>query len=49
VLLQVRRSLPAVLKLFFEIGRRLVESNDWPNWAEGNEFRAVRDSQRAGR
>jgi Zn-dependent M28 family amino/carboxypeptidase len=37
------------LKLFFEIGRRLAESREWPNWRPGNEFRAARDAQRAGR
>lgn len=36
------------LKLFFEIGRRIAESDEWPNWAEGNEFRMKRDAQRQG-
>ncbi len=34
------------LKLFYEIGLRLAESDEWPNWVEGNEFRALRDAQR---
>ena len=34
------------LKLFFEIGRRIAESEAWPNWIEGNEFRAIRDAHR---
>ncbi len=34
------------LKLFFEIGYDLAESEAWPNWVEGNEFRALRDAQR---
>ena len=33
----------------FEVGRELAESGDWPNWYDGNEFRATRDAQRAGR
>lgn len=37
------------LKLFFEIGRRIAETRDWPNWVEGNEFRAIRDAQMQGR
>ena len=34
------------LKLFFEIGLLLAETEQWPNWVEGNEFRALRDAQR---
>ncbi len=36
------------LKLFFEIGRRVAETDQWPNWVEGNEFRMTRDAQREG-
>jgi len=36
------------LKLYFDIGLRIANSREWPNWNEGNEFRAVRDAQRAG-
>ncbi|MCW5724937.1 MAG: M28 family peptidase [Maricaulaceae bacterium] len=36
-------------ELAFRTGWRIVNSNDWPNWYEGNEFRALRDAQRAGR
>ena len=36
------------LKLFFAIGRRLADSDAWPNWVEGNEFRMKRDAQREG-
>lgn len=32
------------LELFYLIGRELANSNNFPNWAEGNEFRTVRDS-----
>ncbi|MDX1577334.1 MAG: M28 family metallopeptidase [Gemmatimonadota bacterium] len=31
------------LRLLFEVGYRLAEGSVWPNWAEGNEFRPVRD------
>ena len=33
-------------ELFYEVGSRLANSNYWPNWYEGNEFRALRDEQR---
>jgi len=32
-------------ELFYEVGSRLANSGDWPNWYEGNEFRALRDEQ----
>ena len=32
-------------ELFYEVGARLANSGDWPNWYEGNEFRALRDEQ----
>jgi Zn-dependent M28 family amino/carboxypeptidase len=31
------------LRLLFEVGYRLTQGSDWPNWAEDNEFRAARD------
>jgi Zn-dependent M28 family amino/carboxypeptidase len=34
----------ADLRMLFEIGRRIAESEQWPNWVEGNEFRATRDA-----
>lgn len=30
----------------YQVGRYLVESEAWPNWYEGNEFRAIRERQR---
>ncbi len=33
------------LKLFFRIGYRLSNETTFPNWREGNEFRAKRDSE----
>lgn len=32
------------LELFYLVGRDLANSNNFPNWVEGNEFRALRDS-----
>jgi Zn-dependent M28 family amino/carboxypeptidase len=37
------------LKLYFDIGLGIANSRAWPNWVEGNEFRALRDAQRAAR
>ncbi len=37
------------LRLYFDIGLKIANSRQWPNWVEGGEFRAVRDAQRAGR
>lgn len=36
------------LVLFFNIGNRLANSNEWPQWFEGNEFRAIREASLAG-
>jgi len=35
------------LKLFFDIGNRLANSKEWPQWFEGNEFRAIREASLA--
>ena len=32
----------------FAFGERLANGEMWPNWREGNEFRRIRDSSRAG-
>ena len=37
------------LKLYYRVGRMLAMTNAWPNWNEGDEFRAVRDKSRRGR
>ncbi len=34
------------LELNYLVGRMLADSEDWPEWYEGNEFKAVRDEQR---
>ncbi|AKH43153.1 Zn-dependent M28 family amino/carboxypeptidase [Altererythrobacter atlanticus] len=31
------------LQLYYRLGRMLGETTDWPNWYEGDEFRAIRD------
>ena len=37
----------STLTMFYEVGAMLAYSDQWPNWYEGNEFRALRDAQRA--
>ncbi|WP_417468451.1 M28 family metallopeptidase [Maricaulis sp.] len=32
--------------LLYSVGARLANSEAWPNWYEGNEFRGLRDAQR---
>jgi Zn-dependent M28 family amino/carboxypeptidase len=32
------------IELFFAMGYRLANEDSWPNWREGNEFRAARDA-----
>ncbi|HCR64957.1 MAG TPA: peptidase M28 [Oceanicaulis sp.] len=31
-------------ELVYRVSRRLTDSEDWPNWYEDNEFRAIRDA-----
>ncbi|WP_379922938.1 M28 family metallopeptidase [Erythrobacter sp. R86502] len=38
----------ADLQLYYRIGRALSMSTSWPNWNEGDEFKAVRDRSCAG-
>jgi len=35
------------LRLLFEVGARVANSEDWPAWREGNEFKAARDESAA--
>jgi hypothetical protein len=37
------------LKIVFAIGYRLAVSDDFPNWREGTEFKAKRDSEMGSR
>ncbi len=33
------------MKTFFRTGLEIANSEDWPNWSEGTEFKAARDAQ----
>lgn len=37
------------IELYFSIGHRLSQESSWPNWYEGNEFKAIRDASAAAR
>ena len=37
------------LKLYYRVGRMLAITDAWPNWNDGDEFRAVRDKSRNGK
>ena len=39
----------ADLKLYFDVGRALANTTDWPNWTLGDEFRIIRDQSRMDR
>lgn len=41
------RGMMNSLTILEEVGADMAYSDDWPNWYEGNEFRALRDAQRA--
>jgi Zn-dependent M28 family amino/carboxypeptidase len=41
--------IEADMKVNHAVVDRLANDGRWPNWREGNEFRALRDAQRAGR
>jgi Zn-dependent M28 family amino/carboxypeptidase len=36
------------LQVYYAVGRMLAMTAAWPNWVEGDEFRAARDKSRAG-
>lgn len=36
------------VQLMANVGLQIANSNDWPNWYEGNEFRALRDAMMDG-
>lgn len=36
------------LELLYVVGRYLSENDQWPDWYEGNEFKSLRDRDRAG-
>ena len=37
------------LDAFYTVGDELANSDKWPNWYKGNEFRAIRDKEMAAR
>lgn len=37
------------LFLYYHIGNELANSRQWPNWYQGNEFRAIRDTSSSAR
>jgi Zn-dependent M28 family amino/carboxypeptidase len=37
------------LLLLYEVGERLADSDAWPNWRDGSEFKPIRDASRRGR
>jgi Zn-dependent M28 family amino/carboxypeptidase len=39
----------ADLRLYYRVGRMLAMSDAWPNWADGDEFRDIRDKSRSGK
>ncbi len=39
----------ADLRLYYRVGRMLAMTDAWPNWKEGDEFRAIRDKSREGK
>jgi len=43
------RGLVMDIDLCFAVGHRLSHENSWPNWFDGNEFKAIRDSSAADR
>ncbi|HMB58946.1 MAG TPA: aminopeptidase, partial [Xanthomonadales bacterium] len=38
------RGLAQDIELWFNIGLEVADSDVWPNWYEGNEFKAIRDN-----
>ncbi|MEM9262965.1 MAG: M28 family metallopeptidase [Pseudomonadota bacterium] len=42
------RGIVTLLEVAQEVGLEIANSDAWPNWYEGNEFRAIRDAQRTG-
>lgn len=42
------RGLAQDIEMWFDIGLTVADSDSWPNWYEGNEFRAIRDHSRSG-
>ena len=41
------RAIVQAFEVLYDVGAGMAYTNEWPNWYEGNEFRALRDEQRA--
>ena len=41
------RGMEQDIELFYAIGLEVADSDVWPNWYKGNEFRAIRDKSRS--
>ena len=41
------RAIVQAFESLYEVGAAMAYSDKWPNWYEGNEFRSLRDAQRA--
>ena len=37
----------ADLKILYQLGENLADSESWPEWYDGSEFKAIREEQRA--
>jgi Zn-dependent M28 family amino/carboxypeptidase len=37
------------MNILHAVGAEIAGGSEWPNWREGNEFRAIRDASRAGK
>ena len=37
------------MTLLYNVGRRVADGHDWPNWSSDSEFRAPRDASQAQR
>jgi hypothetical protein len=37
------------MTLLYNVGRRVADGHDWPNWSSDSEFRAARDASQAQR
>jgi Zn-dependent M28 family amino/carboxypeptidase len=36
------------VRIYYDVGRALAMSTEWPNWVPTDAFRAIRDRSRAG-
>lgn len=41
------RAIIQTFEVLYEVGAAMAYSDEWPHWYDGNEFRALRDQQRA--